>query len=476
MASHTTAFLSITAWSYSSPEQRERGNSIEIGLFAESLLYYDNVVIEIIESNHFDEFVMWFVRQDQLATLLEMLSDGTISFQGYNYLLTPFHGAKDNIPIPGVTRLGTADEHGNARCVPLAYAFCEEFSNKYNYEYFLNRFRSLIHDRFTVCEPSEFESGLIDARNDFSDPRRKSLIVQAFIDKLYEMRSLGRPPEVKVETGQATSHGLIDIGLIGPLKQTTVNINLKGLQESCGPALKFDFSIALLAQASCNRAIDSARRLGTDLFLGEPMSVLVGDKLYEAARSIRLEKNLQELKERVAFPDVRDLVNRGHIKLEHILIWRKKAERFREWLQTESERDRDAIFAYHNEIGRDIGFGRGAKWLLKLFGILSAPAVGGIVGAAVDHVQGRPPGQNTYLGLTAGALVSSKVEKLTDPPPWKPVVFGDWLRGRIENLLDERERDASDRKPGITPIGDIETKLRETATEESKQSLDRKHH
>jgi len=42
MSDHTRAFVPIEAWCYSSPSLKYSGKSVDIGLMAESLIYYDN--------------------------------------------------------------------------------------------------------------------------------------------------------------------------------------------------------------------------------------------------------------------------------------------------------------------------------------------------------------------------------------------------------------------------------------------------
>src|SRR5205814_8696959 len=63
---------------------------------------------------------------------------------------------------------------------------------------------------------------------------------------------------------------------------------------------------------------------------------------------------------------------------------RRKGSKFRAWLQTEAERDRDAIIAYHTEVAKESGFVGVGRRSLKLFGFVS----GSILGAAMGHDPG----------------------------------------------------------------------------------------
>ena len=154
------------------------------------------------------------------------------------------------------------------------------------------------------------------------------------------------------------------------------------------------------------------------------MSVLVGDKLYEKARTIKLEKTLQRLKEQVEFPDVRALVNQGSIDLSsHILEWRKPTRNFREWLQSESKKGSGRHRAYHNEIGKETGVG-GLKRFTEMFGVFLGGGVGAGIGLAIDAAQGHASGPATMVGAGLGGVASSLAEG--DRASRKPVIFNDW--------------------------------------------------
>jgi hypothetical protein len=157
----------------------------------------------------------------------------------------------------------------------------------------------------------------------------------------------------------------------------------------------------------------------------------------EATKAIKIGSNIERLKQQVAFPDVRELVNQVYIRISNIIEWRPKATRFRAWLQDTSERDIDAIIAYHNEMGKQIGIGSGLKKILKLFGWVTGGAIGQAAGHVFDPAQGNTSIWLTLLGAGLGEAATSIVEDSIDRPPWKPTVFGDWLGDRIKTLLRE---------------------------------------
>jgi hypothetical protein len=163
------------------------------------------------------------------------------------------------------------------------------------------------------------------------------------------------------------------------------------------------------------------------------MGSLIGDKLYESTHVLQKPHEvIDQLQATVEFPDVRQLVNEGKHTLDQVLMFRDKGRRFRQWLQAESNRDRDAIIAYHNEVAKESGFIRATRKTLSIFGYFGNPATGAGLGAVMTGPAGAVYG--SLLGSAAGYLldVASKYGA-----EWKPVVFGNWLRDRISVLLEK---------------------------------------
>jgi hypothetical protein len=166
-------------------------------------------------------------------------------------------------------------------------------------------------------------------------------------------------------------------------------------------------------------------------------SRLVNAKLIESnERRTKPREVIETLEAQVDFPDIRQLVNSGHLSFGDVLTIRARSRRFREWLQTQAERDRDALLADHHEVAQASGLARAAGKTLKLFGTL----VGGGVGAAAGAAVAGPPG--AAVGVAAGGAVAKVVEegfkfvfdvagKLDEE--WRPVVFGDWMRRYVDS-------------------------------------------
>ena len=164
------------------------------------------------------------------------------------------------------------------------------------------------------------------------------------------------------------------------------------------------------------------------------MAVLVGDKLYESTQRVsKTGSVIQELKAKVEFPDVRSLANSGKIDFRYILSIRKKSRKFREWLQQESERDRDAIIAYHNETAREMGLITVGRKSLSILGVIGGSAAGSFLGTTIAGPVGAAVGGATGSMIGYFADIASKIGG-----NWKPIVFGNWFRKRIENYLEKK--------------------------------------
>lgn len=131
------------------------------------------------------------------------------------------------------------------------------------------------------------------------------------------------------------------------------------------------------------------------------------------------------------FPSIRSLVNSGKLDFQDVLNIRARSTRFRTWLQTDSERDRSSIIAYHNEVARESGLLKFGRSSLRIFGILTGGGVGGLLGAAMPGPFGGAIG-----GLAGGAISFTTEVCAKIGEGWKPVVFGNWLRDRVEETTD----------------------------------------
>jgi hypothetical protein len=398
------------------------GRAIDVGLFAESLIYYDCILVNPTNQPQFASLIEWLQKEDAFEDFIAMVGDGTIKIYDYAF-------ATSAIEKDGVYSIWNLQDPIQAR----TDTFEQRFLYHTSVESVLpakSRHRRKIYEAFrgNVIEAhaEDFSSPVENARSDYKDSRRNSLILQAFVDELYRLKRLGHPPEVQVRVTPEET---------GDRHSIAWGIDFSELRRISGIELNFNAGTPLTASAHSNRLLWSAAQQNCDLYLPRPMSALVGDKLYESVEEVaKAGRIVEELKDKVEFPDVRNLVNSGELSFADVMAIRGNAQKFRSWLQTESERDRDAIIAYHHEVAKESGYTRGGRMALNLFGILG----GGASGAYLGTVLGGPVGG--AVGGVAGSAVAYLAELTAKiGADWKPVVFGDWMRDRIRESISKNK-------------------------------------
>lgn len=419
MANHDSVLVPLETWAYSSPSLRSAGSIIDIGLFAEALIYYDCVIVNPTNQPQFANFLQWFINQNRLDDFYALLQEGSLKIYDYSFMTTV-------IEKEGSYSLWNIQDQIQAKenTFEQRFLYHQEIESLFPKARHRSKLYSALRENVIEVKSEEFSNALENAREDYKDPRRNAIVVQSFVDELYKYKKLGRPPKIDAK---------VTASLDGSKHNLTWNIDFNALAQLAGTEVNFHMGTPLTASAHSNRLIWSASNLESDLYLPSPMSTLVGDKLYESTQRIsKSGKIIEDLKVEVEFPDIRRHVNSGQMDLDNLLKIRKKAKKFRVWLQQESERDRNAIIAYHNEVAKESGIKTGARKALSIFGILGGGAAGSAAGSLIAGPVGGALG-----GVAGGAVgyLADVTSKLGTN--WRPVVFGQWLRKRIEDVIDE---------------------------------------
>lgn len=426
MGAHTTALVPLSTWCYNSPDICMNGQLVDFGLLAEALIYYDTSLINVSNSHDFGVLLEWFIRQDKFSDFLALVKDGSLKLYDYAFTTNP-------VEKNGVVSLWSVVDPIQERPNSFEQRFLSSKAVKsiLSHTHQREKLYKVLRGNVIEAKADEFGRAIENARHDFEDASRNSLLVQAFVDELYSLKSLGKPPEVLTTIRLSPDTGL---------KRVSWNIDLNQLKSLAGPSLGFHLGSPLSASGYSNRLIWSAAALGCDLYLSRPLSVLIGDKLFETQDHVdKTHKLIDTLQENVEFPDIRALVNTGQIGLSEVLGIRKKAQKFRNWLQDESGRDRNALIAYHHEVAKETGLATAGRKALSLFGVIGGGAIGSVVGGTIGSAVG-PMG--TLAGGAAGSAAGGAVGYVFDVASrlgadWRPVVFGTWLKQRIEKVLKE---------------------------------------
>jgi hypothetical protein len=426
MSDHKRTLVKLETWAYHSPRLAARGVHTNLGAVAEALVYYDEVMLNIQHERELQALVDRFASEGLSSTLTALFADGT---------LQPYHFAFHSAPIIHPDGSATFVNLQSQEQVEPGW-FDTGILNRLSLQHALPKgrhrksFFTAARSHLVEVKASSFGAAIDNARLDFGNEPRAILLVQALLDDVHELVGLSEAPEVTVKITRS-----------GDQVRTTWNVDLEAVGRALG--LRVDAYSPAAAAILGNRLIWAAATQNCDLFIDTSLSRIIGDKLYEVAAvsKTRPQEIIREIQQEVQFPDVQALVNSGQLSFGEALKLRAKAVPFRRWLQTQSERDDRAIWAYHHEVAKEAGFTRVARRTLKYLTTVGGPAIGGVVTAAASHWM------DVGLAGAAGALAGGGAKFLFDTlsrlgEGWTPVVFGEWANARIKKYVDEHRPDA----------------------------------
>lgn len=471
MSNHKIALVPLATSQQQTPELFYKGTKADTGLFAESLIYYDTVYAHFDNGEQFASFISLLIQQGlTYQQLIELVEDETLKFfktvsvhpymgTGRSDIITSFYAMEeDAIKLP---------DYFEKRFLDTDF-LRDSFSNlSYFNQSDFDKFCQVAKVNSLTFDNQVISSGLVDnAYEDFLNVDRYKQIVNSILDKIYSINGLGKVPDFEVKIREMNPQNMNEISK--NLNSTVVGRNLedgeyriyevdckipvKGLKDA-DTFINMFRTLPLSIAGVANLYVRSAGKLKCDLFLPNPISQIIGNKLYEISdleiskRDIKTQNVIEDLKIEVEFPNLHSLVNKGEIDFAKVLEIRKKGKRFREWLQSEAERDRNAFWAYHNEVARETGLTKNVRRTLNLFGFVTSSTLGGVVGHSLSN---NPLG--TTLGVTAGIVANEVIkqtarkvsEKLFDyganiGKDWKPVCFGNWYNEEITRLLSKEK-------------------------------------
>lgn len=413
MSKHSTTLVPIDTWCYASPELKFNGRKVDMGIFAEALLYYDEVIIAPSTPEVFLDFIIHFYKNSELDILFNLLNNGSLKIYDYAFIATGIEH-KGEYSIWNVQ--DAKQEKPNS--FEERYLYNESIDKLFPKGRHRKKFYDTIRGNYTEVKAFEFNNAIENARADYGNASRHELIAQVFINELYNLKKLGSPPEIKVSVERTENEKNI----------LTWNIDFKEIAKIAGTNLNFNIGTPFTALANSNKLIWSAAKIGCDLYLPSPITKVVMDKLDEStSRTIKPSSIIKILEKEVEFPDIRKLINSEILTFKDIVEIRKKSKNFRNWIQDESERDRNALFAYQNEVNIESGLSKFGKKSLSAFGVVGGGTAGGVIGSLIAGPIGGAIGGGVGSGIPYLMDLALKIDE-----NWKPVIFGNWLIEYVE--------------------------------------------
>lgn len=420
MSQHQVAFVPIQTWQYYAPELAINNISVDVGLVCEALIYYDRVIINIHGPQDLRELIKWFKSRAYFNELCDLIKDGTITFYDHSFQTSGIVLEDGSIQIWNIQDKLQEERNSFRRRYLRDRGVMDCFETRTD----RHKFDQLLYGRVTEGKSNEFSGAVDNARADFHSPRRASILVNAFLDEAYPIIKEVRPPDAV-----STVH------LIGNKVLINWGVNLEELSKKLGGKLPITGQLVMTSAAQANRIIWASAKMNADLYIARPMDTLIVDKLYESHKKVLgIEKTINQLQSEVGFPSIRILTNQDRVNFGEVLEIRKKAKKFREWLQQQGERDGDAIIAYHSELGHQTKLAALGSSLLSL----CLPIAGSFAGGLVEGPVGASIG--AVAGTGANAIISEGTSFIADiagesGKGWRPAVFGRWLDKRIKAII-----------------------------------------
>jgi hypothetical protein len=76
MPDHSVAFLPVASGYFQSPELFARGRTVDTGLLAEALIFFDRVLVQVDNPHQFADLVSWLTQQGlKRADLLRLIRE-----------------------------------------------------------------------------------------------------------------------------------------------------------------------------------------------------------------------------------------------------------------------------------------------------------------------------------------------------------------------------------------------------------------
>ena len=268
MSNHTTTLVPIDTWCYASPELKMKGIKCDIGLFAEALLYYDTVVIAPSTPDVFRDFIHYFQINNEENLLYQLFNEGILKIYDYAFISSAI-AHKGEFSIWNIQD----EKQAKPNSFEERYLYNKEIDCLFDNKNRRKKFYDSIRGNYIEAKANEFENAIENARADYNNIARHELIVQSFINELYQVKKLGTPPEIKVKIDKFDN------------KKNTIkwNVDFSEISRISGTSLNFNLGTPLTALANSNKHIWSAAKLGCDLYLPSPIASIVMNKLSETS-------------------------------------------------------------------------------------------------------------------------------------------------------------------------------------------------
>jgi hypothetical protein len=183
VSDHCRAIVPIEAWAFSSPDLGWRGISIDIGHLAESLIYYEQVYLNVSNQPQLAKLLSWFVDQGRFDTFLSLVSEGTIQFYEYSFMSAAIHDVRRNRFI---LRNLQDPEQQKPDSFEKRFLYHRDIEAVIADRAMRAKLYKAFRGRVIEAKADRFVASVEEVQRDIANPQRQALVVQAFVDEVYQ--------------------------------------------------------------------------------------------------------------------------------------------------------------------------------------------------------------------------------------------------------------------------------------------------
>lgn len=90
MSNRSQAFVPVASGYFQSPELFARGRTVDTGLLAEALVFYDQILVQVDNPHQFADLISWLIQQGLThADLLRLIRQDALKFYNYAFTTNP---------------------------------------------------------------------------------------------------------------------------------------------------------------------------------------------------------------------------------------------------------------------------------------------------------------------------------------------------------------------------------------------------
>lgn len=412
-------FVPIEAWAFASPSVRLNGRHTDVGLMAEALVFFDEVIVNIQSSQHLADVLNSFkCCYGNITPLLDLISSGVLKIHYFDFRSSPINN-QGVFSYWNIQDKVSEDSHLQSFQQKILYG--RPIENVLLKARHRTKMYNLFSEKIIIDGSDKYGNAIEAARESARSHDDIQLLLEAFVKELPNNYQNLFPSKIDVKAFQLEANKT----------EHRYNFDFNLLKKQL-PHLNFWKHTPGTGLIHAHRIIYSSRLHNYDIYLPNPLSSLVLAKMSSLSLGNRKFKETAiNLQCEANFPDLRTEFNTGETNWKEILYYREKAQRFRDWFSIYGGNPEIAIESYGEEFQACTGT---SDYKTKLFSISSF--LGTIAGVAVERlVTGNNSAIGPVLGTAVGGMTPFVKDLFTasDADGWQPRFFGNWLHKEINS-------------------------------------------